>query len=232
MGMNCEHEDIPRKFYDRYVITLNNGQFQQVVHFQNDTLHYYAYYAYRPGIVEVIKKDKQDKIINRKIYYLNKTTELADSCLDSFWHSTSLYIARISYVYDQDTHLIQTTTRTADVYNPDYKTDFTIKDGNTMRRDNSFCNSYYHYHSLNNQLDIFDFVGTYNGKRNAQLIKYYFSGCHAGPSYSPETSSYSYTLNNDGLVIERIENRELGYYMHDQKQPEKEKHITTFTYIF
>lgn len=230
--MNCEHEEAPRKFYDRYVITLSNGQFQKVVHFQNDTLQYNTYYYYFPGIVEVIKKDNRNHVMNRKIYYLNKVTELADSCLDSFWFSKSVYVSQINYVYDQDTHLIQSITRTTNVSSSDYKTDFMIQDGNTMRRDNSFCNSYYNYHTITNKLDIFDFVGEYNGKHSAQLIKYYFSGCHAGPSYSPERSDYSYTLNSDGYVIERIENRYLGYYMHDQKQAQKEKHMTVFTYIY
>jgi hypothetical protein len=239
IGVNCEHEEAPPKFYDRYVITLNNGHFQKVVHFQNDTLHFFATYNYLPESVEVLKRDKYQIITDRRYYYLNKLTGLADSCLDSFWYlRNALFISKIIYSYDKDSHVLNSRTLTysnssnVSISDPDFTTTFTLKDGNTMRKDNTFCNSYYSYQALSNKLDIFNFVGTYNGKGNLQLLKTYDSGCHAGPSYSPERSDYSYTLNSDGYVIERIENRSLGYYMHDQKQAQKEKHITTFTYIY
>lgn len=138
-------------------------------------------------------------------YFLNNNG-LADSC----------NTPKIKYQYNNDNYLVSESNSTAPIQ-------YEYSNGNRTKFIWGTNKAYYQYNSLVNIIDIDTFHGSYLGKQNKNLkqsTRIEFLSASLGVS-----TTYQYTLNSAGLVIQRI-----GITTYNSGMSPK-KAITDFEYL-
>lgn len=230
-------DSLPCK-YNSYQITLTPGlQFSKVVFYQSDTLVYKMDYSYLPNLIKTVKKDKNNVVLSVSRYYLNYKN-LADSCIDSAFYSSILNVILSKYQYDNNDYKIAGDFISKSIVNDTITSisanqlTYQIADGNLVSYNiNGYCSEFFEYNDLQNKLDIISFLGNYCGIMNKNLTKTFTSGCHTSPSTVTAKKDYTYTLNSEGFVTEKITIYTPSYHATSQK-PNPEKIITTYEYIY
>jgi hypothetical protein len=188
-------------------------------------------FNYKDSIVEKIFSNNNRKIV----YYLNEGSSLADSCVDSIFSSTFLSDVTICrFKYDNNGY-IKSTERIYRHFFPDNKSIVEtvnlindIVDGNVSSVSYSgYYSDRYEYYEYENKLDIINFLGDFNGKRNTNLIKSYQDGCL---SHSPRIHiDYEYVLDSEGFVKEQVKTYS---YCYADGEIRKQKIIINFEYVY
>jgi hypothetical protein len=233
----CEKDDddLP-VLEDRYVIRMTSDyKILEVFYYCSDTFKTTSSFSYINAKILMTKTNPDGQTLLKSVYYVEN--HLADSCIDSGYYDSGLkYVTCNQYIYNIEgfrTNTIITTksfTNDSDYYLTGVSLYYNYTEGNNTSIDlNNDCSYYYSYTTQENELNISTFIGDFCGKIDKNLRMSYNSGCHGSPSTQPESSEYSYTLNENGLVTERIEIYSSSYHVPDQ-EPKNQKIITRFEY--
>jgi hypothetical protein len=237
---NCKKnkEDIPVKYFKTIIELTNDYKILTVTGYEGEYLKYHKYYLYSAGSVQVTQTDNNNNIMSKSRYFLN-SMGLADSCIDSTYHNLKLSNIDLSKLsYDDNGYKTTSTYILKNISADTISSISTISlhyntiNGNLSEVTiNGGVVAYYDYSSQENKIDLFSFLGNFNGKINANLMKKYSYGVHGTPSTQPESTEYSYILNSNGLVIECDALYTSSYHTSDSS-PSHEKRITKYEYIF
>lgn len=237
--VNCKKDpEVLITTYDRFIIYLTNDyKILRVENYVDNSLYYFTTFNYKTNLVDIVQSYNTIKLMRTSKYFINNTTGLSDSCIDSTYSENELSNVRTS-IFNYDTNGYRKSVKIISKsisnglvsYTSEQEYRYEVKFGNTTSVGDWSCSYFYGYNDLNNKLDIFTFLGDYIGKKNTNLMKSENTNCPPGPATTPSTSDYEYTLNSLGLVIERIENYTSGYYRGEK--PNKEKRISHFEYKF
>lgn len=234
--ISCQKEDVIPTFNEKYVIELDrDNTIHKVNLYRGLIFQYYIQFIYTNEYVRAEKYSKFNDLLNITQYYLNNG--LADSCVDSIF-SENQYNRAVIHLYEYDqgyrtkhTYFF-TSGQTIDFSNPT-TIEYFYEDGNMFQ----FvvmgqCTGNYLFTELPNKLDISSFTGDYMGKQNSDLYYYYSpGGCPSGPSTVFPKSTFTYTLNEQGYVTERICTQTAGHHSSDDN-PAKMRTITRYEYMF
>lgn len=222
-----DSDNIPVKL-DSYIIYLEDDyRINQVEHFVSDSLKEVTKFNYGPQSVRIAVIDKFDELKLTKCFYLNNLNQ-ADSCIDSIYSDSELTEIRLNeHIYDNNGYLVLTDLWFKKVSDGSItvgvQLHYGIEAGNVTSFSVESCGGSYNFTELESKIDIFGFLGDYNGKRNKNLKKSYTYECTSVGS-TPESGEYEYSINSEGLVTERVETYYNGGY--------KEKRKTMFDYVF
>jgi len=224
----------------------------------SDTIHYENFQIvqiYLDSKIRIIKSnilDSSNKLISLTNYYYTDTSIIKKinyptsinyivnryklgqngfceySIDSSFCHECSngtLQTDTIKFNYDSNGYL--TTTKYS--FNNYIALHFNYNNNNLS----NFESTYFTYYDTLNRVDIFG-LGYCNGiagKLNKNLIKHIYY-THSQPSTYPEERDYSYTLDNEGFVIERRETILPSHYYTSKLSDKSLIHnLIKYTYI-
>lgn len=224
-----KEEEIPEFHYKTIVTLTNDLKILQVDFYSSDTLSYKKTFSYKVDEVEELEINNKGILRRKTIFYLD-SLGLASHCIDTIFNNSSSTTMIFNYQYDSAGYLKETEFEN---YSPGYSLLMTykIEGGNVVELTfGGSCSEYYNYSYQINKLDLISFLGDFAGKRNSNLRKSYYSGCHSAPSTSPPSSTYEYKLNSNDFVTQRIEYYTPGH--HSDTEVTIEKRITDFEYIF
>jgi hypothetical protein len=102
---------------------------------------------------------------------------------------------RVKYQYNNDSYLISQSTSAVPIY-------YEYLNGNRTKFTWGTNKTYYQYNSMINIIDIDSYYGSYLGKLNKNLKQ--SSRLEFPMASNGVYTTYQYTLNSDGLVIQRI----------------------------
>jgi hypothetical protein len=235
---NCskETEEFTVKSYNISITLTNDLKILDVEFYSSDTLSYKMKFNYATDLIKITKTDNKDYLLSMSNYYIN-SIGLADSCVDSSYYNSKLSsIITSSFKYNSDRNRVSSLIVSRLILNdPAISTielSYGIINGNLKSTTyGGVCSDFYEYTELKNKLDIISFLGDFSGKKSINLMKSSNSGCHTTPSTTPPSSEFDYTLNSNGLVMERVEFFTSSYHVTDQK-PMREKRITEYEYKF
>jgi len=235
---NCskETEEFTVKSYNVSITLTNDLKILGVEFYSSDTLSYRMKFNYTTDLIKITKTNNKDYLLSMSNYYIN-SIGLADSCVDSSYYNSKLSsIITSSFKYNSDRNRISSVIVSRQILNgttiSTIELSFGITNGNlTSTTYGGFCTDFYEYTELENKLDFISFLGDFSGKKSNNLMKSYNPGCHSTPSTNPPSSEFDYTLNSNGLVMERVEFFTSSYHVTDPK-PMREKRITEYEYKF
>jgi hypothetical protein len=180
---SCCKEDITESESenDKYLIVMNEDySISSVTHItDNNIVEFERSFEYSDKYVKVYTGG-----ILTNTYYLNNNG-LADSSNNP----------RVKYQYNNDRYLISQSTSAVPIY-------YEYLNGNRTKFTWGTNKAYYQYNSLINIIDIDSFYGTFLGNLNKNLkqsTRLEFMMASNGVS-----TTYQYSLNSAGLVIQRI----------------------------
>lgn len=243
--ISCKKDkvDFPTTSFKTIISLTSDYRIIEVSNFSGLTLNYNIKFSYSSTNVIMTETDSVNKVSRKKVYFLN-SNGLADTCIDSiFVESSQTFVNFIIFKYDNKGYMIQAKTIATSFYNDSSSLTYEILNGNIddilLNTFNSQHSIYmpemyvteYDYYSLINKINIFSFMGEFNGKKNINLTKSYYSMEQKAPSTQPPVSKYSYVLDKNGLVIEMDEIRKLSYNVASQSSS-YEKRITKYEYKF
>lgn len=218
--------------YDKYVIEISQDyKFRTIKYYDPDSLVAQFIYQYPDNQVIITKKAPNNQIQLISVYYLK--SNLADSCIDTFYFSNDTIIRKTEYQYDDLGYKTNASLYSKNIkdkkYTQDVNFNYVYSNGNAISVENNFgCSMEYRFSSFDNKLDIFTFKGNFCGRKDINLMNRSYSTCHGSSGTVPESSIYSYVFNESDLVVERTEIYTPSYHSGDE--PEKEKIISHFEY--
>ncbi len=237
---NCkkDSDDIPVTYYRTILELTNDYKVLKVTGYKGDSLKYYKWFLYSESSVLMTQTDANNIITLKSKYFLN-SMGLADSCIDSTYvNSTLSQITLTERDYDYSGYKTATSYIFKNISADTISSISTITvNYNTVNGNlseitvNGGVVAYYDYSSEENKIDLFSFLGNFNGKINSNLRIKYSSGIHSAPSTNPEYTQYSYSLNSKGLVTECDALVTSSYHTSDPN-PSHERRITNYEYIF
>jgi uncharacterized protein (TIGR02145 family) len=184
----------------------------------NKFLIYNELYNYSDKYVKVIKTDLKDNVISISTYFLNRLG-VADSSIDSAFNNTDFTGKRkIRYQYNNENYLISRDDSPVSPIHYEYA------NGNRIKSVWGTNKTYYTYNSLTNYIDIESFTGSYLGKLNKNLRQ--SSRLEFLMASNSESTTYEYTLNSAGLVIQQAGTTT------DYSGKFLRKHVTFFEYLY
>jgi hypothetical protein len=177
---SCCKKDITESDNDKYLIVIDGDyRILSVTHItENNIMEFERSFEYSDKYVKVYTGG-----ILMNTYFLNNNG-LADSSNNP----------RVKYQYNNDCYLISQSTGVPIYYE--------YSNGNRTKFTWGTNKAYYQYNSLTNIIDIDSFYGSYLGKLNKNLkqsARLEFQMASNGVS-----TTYQYTLNSAGLVIQRV----------------------------
>lgn len=180
---SCCKKDIPESESekDKYLIVMNEDyRISSVTHFTgNNIVEFERSFEYSDKYVKVYTGG-----ILTNTYFLNNNG-LADSSNNP----------RVKYQYNNDSYLISQSTSPVPIY-------YEYSDGNRTKFTWGTNKAYYQYNSLVNIIDIDSFYGSYLGKLNKNLKQY--TRLEFQMASNGVSTTYQYTLNSAGLVVQRV----------------------------
>lgn len=224
---SCKKDDnFSYTTYDKYIIEMNNDyKIFRISHYQMPSnssniaemvLDYTQDYTYSDNYITNYATYISSGRWGKRIYFLN-TIGLADSC---FYINDSQDTSRIQYLYS-NSYLISSKVKGGATEYYEYL------DGNRTKAVMGSLDSgrgmFYTYNSIINKIDIESLKGPFLGKLSKNLIS---KSLYMGPNGSSRsTTNYQYRLNNEGLVVQKIE-------ICTDAFGEKTKETTSFEYLF
>ena len=195
---------------DKFIIELSDSlKIYTVRYYLSDSLSYSKSFNYKNKLVEVFVTDKDGEYISKSYYFLN-SNGLADTWIDSSYYGSELdriytdlsyYNAGYKEYTERTISEINSDTIT---YNSHAYFGYETEDGNmTSMRVNGTCSIDYEYTDLESKIDIFSFLGDFDGERNKNLMNSEINRCQ-GPRADARLIEYKYTTNPDGFVTERV----------------------------
>jgi predicted small secreted protein len=178
---SCCKKDITESESDKYLIVMNEVyRISSVTHIKgNNTVEYVRTLEYSDKYVKVYTGG-----ILTNTYFLNNNG-LADSSNNP----------RVKYQYNNESYLISQSTSAVPI-------NYEYSNGNRTKFTWGTNKAYYQYNSLINIIDIDSFFGSYLGKLNRNLKQ--SSRLEFLKASSGVSTTYKYTLNSAGLVIQRV----------------------------
>lgn len=221
-----------------YHITLKEDfEIQEVSFFESNVLVWKSNFEYSDSLI--IKSTYNYLGGWQQDAYYSIQDKLATIRIDSiFRDSLFTSIWQIQYLYDESGYLIESLGLWQGFENGilDFEENTSVtyyyRDGNCrLWNVGSEYGEAFTHNLLDNQLNIYNFMGAYLGKIDKNLRKEYFSGYHSSPSTDPGWSAYSWVLDENGLVKQCTEILTSSYYIPDE-EPTKSKIITDYIYTF
>lgn len=216
---------------EKYIIELDqNDVIHKVTHHKAGNLNYVLEFTYTDDYVRSVTHNSANALTNTKQYYLSNG--LCDSLVDSTFTNglfksanTSLFEYKSGYKFKKK--YISASVQGFII------TEYFYMDGNLTRfivMDN--CTGNYTFSNHPSKINIMTFVGDYMGKQNSKLNSGYSpGGCPSGPSTVFSNDSYTYTLNSEDYVIERVNIHTASHHSSDDN-PAKKRTISQYEYVF
>jgi len=233
---SCKKEDDIPTVNDKYTIELDHDNvIYKVTYTKADNLEYVLEFNYTDEYVRAVKHNTTNSLVNIKQYYL--INGLCDSLVDSAFANDQFKSARIhlyEYKYGYKFKEESFTANSQGVLDFDHKIDYiySINGNLTQFVVMDQCTGNYSYNNLPNKIDLAKFEGDFMGKLNSNLCSDYSpGGCPSGPSTVSSNDSYTYTLDSEEYVIERVHIHTSGHHSSDDN-PSRERTVTQFEYVF
>jgi hypothetical protein len=211
---------------DKFIIELSDSlKINAVYYYVSNSLVNTISFTYYDNLVEVFTSNTEGEYSMKSYYFLN-SMGLAHTMIDSTYYGSELRYIYTDLNQYSDGYKNYTERAISEIHSDTITYTsyayfgYVTEDGNTISmRVNGMCSIDYEYIDSESKIDIFSFLGDFDGRRNKNLLKTVIDGCQ-GPRMGTLSSEYHYTIDSEGFVKERVANEN------------QIKRITQFEYVF